>query len=52
MVDRLLAAALLRISGTNPPHTIDSLFGVLNVTRDESNTVLPPAFPHLRDRVL
>jgi len=52
VVDRLLAAALLRISGAGAPHTIDTLFGVINPPRDESGTVLPPAFPHLRDRVL
>lgn len=52
VVDRLLAASLLLISGPNPPHTINAIIGVLNPTRDESNTVLPPAFPHLRDRVL
>ena len=33
-------------------HTINTLFGVINTPRDESGTVLPPAFPHLRDRVL
>lgn len=52
VVDRLLAAALLMISGPNPPHTINAIYGVLNAPRDESNTVLPPVFPHLRDRVL
>jgi hypothetical protein len=52
VVDRLLAAALLKIAGPGAPHTINTLFGVINPTRDESNTVLPPAFPHLRDRVL
>ena len=52
VVDRLLAAALLRISGPGAPHTINALFGVINAPRDESGTVLPPAFPHLRDRVL
>lgn len=52
VVDRLLAAALLRISGPGAPHTINTLFGVINPPRDESGTVLPPAFPHLRDRVL
>lgn len=48
VVDRLLAAALLRISGTNPPHNINTLVGVINPTRDESGTPLPAAFPHLR----
>lgn len=52
VVDRLLSAALLKISGTGAPHTINTLVGVINPTRDESNTVLPPNFPHLRDRVL
>ncbi|QJR10166.1 hypothetical protein DSM104443_01220 [Usitatibacter rugosus] len=50
VVDRLLAAALLRISGTAPPHTLNALVGVINPTRDEVNTILPLAFPHLRDR--
>ena len=48
VVDRLLAAALLRISGTAPPHTINTLVGVINPTRDEAGTPLPVAFPHLR----
>ncbi|MBK7661463.1 MAG: hypothetical protein IPJ28_21145 [Betaproteobacteria bacterium] len=52
VVDRLLAAALLKIAGPGAPHTINTLFGVINTPRDESGTVLPPAFPHLRDRVL
>jgi hypothetical protein len=52
VVDRLLAAALLRISGAGAPHTLFTLVGVLNPARDESGTVLPPAFPHLRDRFL
>ena len=52
VVDRLLAAALLRISGPGAPHTFYTLVGVLNPARDESGTVLPPAFPHLRDRFL
>jgi hypothetical protein len=52
VVDRLLSAALLKISGAGAPHTINTLVGVINPTRDESNTVLPPTFPHLRDRVL
>lgn len=50
VVDRLLAAALLRISGTNPPHTLNTLVGVINITQDETNTPLPNAFPHLRPR--
>ncbi len=48
VVDRLLAAALLRISGTAPPHNINTLVGVINPTRDETGTPLPPVFPHLR----
>lgn len=48
VVDRLLAAALLRISGASPPHTINTLVGVINTTRDEAGTPLPAAFPHLR----
>ena len=48
VVDRLLSAALLRIGGTNPPHTINTLVGVINTTRDESGTPLPASFPHLR----
>lgn len=48
VVDRLLSAALLKVSGTSPPHTIKTLVGVINPTRDESGTALPAAFPHLR----
>lgn len=48
VVDRLLAAALLRISGTAPPHTINTLVGVINPTRDETGTTTPATFPHLR----
>ena len=48
VVDRLLSAALLKVSGTSPPHTINTLVGVINPTRDESGTALPAAFPHLR----
>ena len=48
VVDRLLAAALLRISGAAPPHTINTLVGVINPTRDETGTPLPAAFPFLR----
>ncbi len=48
VVDRLLSAALLRVSGTSPPHTLNTLVGVINPTRDESGTSLPAAFPHLR----
>ena len=48
VVDRLLSAALLKVSGTSPPHTINTLVGVINPTKDESGTALPGAFPHLR----
>lgn len=48
VVDRLLSAALLRISGVAPPHTINSLVGVINPTADETGTALPAAFPFLR----
>lgn len=63
VVDRLLAAALLRISGAGAPHNIHSLVGVINpwngtpgmpcdrpagCTGDETGTPLPTAFPHLR----
>ena len=63
VVDRLLAAALLRISGAGAPHNINSLVGVINpwngtpgmpcdrpagCTGDESGTLSPTAFPHLR----
>jgi hypothetical protein len=48
VVDRLLAAALLQVSGTAPKHTINSLVGVINPTQDEAGTPLPAAFPHLR----
>ena len=48
VVDRLLSAALLRISGPSPPHTLNTLVGVINPTRDESGTTLPATFPHLR----
>ena len=63
VVDRILAAALLRISGVAPPHTINSLVGVINTwngpsgagcvapcafTGDETLTVSPATFPYLR----
>ena len=48
VVDRLLSAALLRISGTSPPHTINTLVGIINPIRDEAGTPLPATFPHLR----
>ena len=48
VVDRLLAAALLKISGPGAPHNIDTLVGIINPTRDETGTPLPAAFPYLR----
>jgi hypothetical protein len=48
VVDRLLAAALLQISGPGAPHNIDTLVGVLNPTKDETGTPLPAEFPYLR----
>ena len=48
VVDRLLSAALLRVSGASPPHTLNTLVGVINPTRDETGTALPATFPHLR----
>ncbi|NGZ97928.1 MAG: hypothetical protein CV089_17700 [Nitrospira sp. WS110] len=63
VVDRLLAAALLQISGAGAPHNINSLVGVINpwngtpglpcdkpagCTGDESGTPSPATFPHLR----
>lgn len=50
VVDRLLAAALLRISGPNPPHTLNALVGVINPTIDETGVASPTPFPHLRAR--
>ena len=63
VADRLLAAALLRISGPGAPHNINSLLGVINTwngptgvacpspcrnTGDETNTFSPGQFPYLR----
>ena len=48
VVDRLLAAALLRISGTAPPHNINTLVGVINPPRDETGVASPASFPHMR----
>ena len=48
VVDRLLAAALLKISGPGAPHNINTLVGIINPTKDETGTALPAAFPHLR----
>ncbi len=46
VVDRLLAAALLKIAGG--PHNINTLVGVINPTKDETGTPSPVAFPHMR----
>lgn len=48
VVDRLLAASLLKLTGSPPPHTINTLVGVLNPTKDETGTPSPTTFPHLR----
>jgi hypothetical protein len=48
VVDRLLAASLLKLSGSPPPHTINTLVGVIDPTIDETGTKSPVAFPHLR----
>lgn len=48
VVDRLLAAALLRISGPGAPHNINTLVGVINPTIDETGTPSPSTFPYLR----
>jgi hypothetical protein len=48
VVDRLLAASLLKISGAGAPHNINTLVGVINPTIDETGTPSPVAFPHLR----
>ena len=63
VADRLLAAALLRISGPGAPHNINSFLGVLNTwngpagqpcaspcqrTGDETNVFSPATFPYLR----
>jgi len=48
VVDRLLAAALLQISGAGAPHNINTLVGVINPTGDETGIPSPAAFPHLR----
>lgn len=50
VVDRLLAAALLRISGSGAPHNLDTLVGVVNATGDETGSPSPATFPHMRDR--
>ena len=48
VVDRLLAAALLKLSGAPAPHNINTLVGVINATKDETGTPLPATFPYLR----
>jgi hypothetical protein len=48
VIDRLLAASLLKISGAGAPHTINTLVGVINPTKDETGTLSPATFPHLR----
>ena len=48
VIDRLLAASLLKISGPGAPHTINTLVGVIDPTLDETGTPSPAAFPHLR----
>jgi hypothetical protein len=48
VVDRLLAASLLKISGAGAPHNINTLVGVIDPTKDETGTLSPVAFPHLR----
>ena len=48
VVDRLLSAALLRISGTSPPHNINTLVGVINPVRDETGLPSSATFPHMR----
>jgi hypothetical protein len=47
--DRLIALALLKVSGPNPPHDINTLVGVLNPAKDETGIPSPTTFPHLRD---
>src|SRR5205823_10230202 len=42
VVDRLLAAALLKIAGG--PHNINTLVGVINPTKDETGTPSPATF--------
>jgi hypothetical protein len=51
VVDRLLAAALLKVSGAGAPHNLNTLVGVINPTGDETGTPLPATFPHMRPRV-
>jgi hypothetical protein len=48
VVDRLLAASLLNISGPGAPHNINTLVGVIDPTKDDTGTLSPATFPHLR----
>ena len=48
VVDRLLAASLLKISGPGAPHNINTLVGLINPAKDDSGTSSPATFPHLR----
>ena len=48
VVDRLLAASLLKISGAGAPHNINTLVGVIDPPKDETGTLSPVAFPHLQ----
>ncbi|WP_293676966.1 hypothetical protein [uncultured Phenylobacterium sp.] len=63
VVDRLLSAALLQLTATGGPHTIDALTGVIDPwngptgapcpapcrsTGDETGTLQPTTFPYLR----
>jgi hypothetical protein len=48
VVDRLLAASLLKISGPGAPHNINTLVGIIDPARDDSGTLSPATFPHLR----
>jgi hypothetical protein len=49
VVDRLLALALLKVSGPDAPHTLNTLVGVLSPAADETGRPSPMTFPHLRD---
>jgi hypothetical protein len=48
VVDRLLSASLLKLTGSPAPHTINTLVGVIDPPRDETGTLSPATFPHLR----
>ena len=48
VVDRLLAASLLKISGPGAPHNINTLVGLINPAKDDTGTSSPTTFPHLR----